>query len=357
MKSASVQDIPLSSVPVDMPAILRVLQGERLDVSPVWMMRQAGRYLPEYRSLRAEKGGFLELVYDSAAAAEITMQPLRRFPLDAAILFSDILIVPYAMGQKLWFEAGEGPRLAPVLATSDLDALIPDHGRFEAIYSTVSKVRAMLPPDKALLGFAGSPWTIATYMVAGAGSKDQGAARRMAYMHPERFGALIDAIVATTIEYICGQIEAGAQAIQLFDSWAGSLSPQQFARWVIAPNAAIVDGVRARHPHIPIIGFPKGAGAKLVDYHAGTGVDALGLDETIDPHWADRVLPKGLAVQGNLDPLALLAGGEALRTAAENIRAAFPERPHIFNLGHGIVPETPIAHVEALLGWLGKDQG
>lgn len=339
--------------------LLAVLKGERRTQAPRWMMRQAGRYLPEYRALRADKGGFLELVYDSAAAAEITLQPLQRFGtgaegLHAAILFSDILIVPFAMGQKLWFEAGEGPRLAPTLQDSNLDALTPDFSRYAAIYETVRLVKARLAPETTFLGFAGSPWTIATYMVAGQGSKDQGAARRMAYADPAKFQAIIDAIVEATVPYLIGQIDAGVDAVQLFDSWAGSLSPHQFARWVIAPNRAIVDRLRAARPGVPIIGFPKGAGAKLVDYARETGVDALGLDETIDPAWADAALPEGLPVQGNLDPLVLIAGGMALDDAIDSILAAFPSRPHIFNLGHGITPETPIAHVEQMLKRLGR---
>ena len=335
-------------------SLLAVLKGERRAMAPCWMMRQAGRYLPEYRSLRADKGGFLELVYDSAAAAEITLQPLQRFGtgadgLHAAILFSDILIVPYAMGQKLWFEAGEGPRLAPTLRDTGLDALTSDWTRYDAIYETVRLVKAQLAPETTFLGFAGSPWTIATYMVAGQGSKDHSAARKMAYAEPERFAAIIDAIVDATVPYLIGQIDAGVDAVQLFDSWAGSLSPQQFARWVITPNRRIVEELRAARPGVPIIGFPKGAGAKLVDYARETGVDAVGLDETLDPAWANAALPEGLPVQGNLDPLVLIAGGKALDDAIDSILAAFPTRPHIFNLGHGITPETPIAHVEQML--------
>ncbi|WP_375194558.1 uroporphyrinogen decarboxylase [Sphingobium sp.] len=329
--------------------LLSVLKGEYLSPPPMWLMRQAGRYLPEYRELRARKGGFLELVYDSAAAAEVTLQPLRRFGFDGAILFSDILIVPYAMGQNLWFEAGEGPRLAPTLDETDLSALKPDFSRFEAVYETVRRVRADLDPEVTFLGFAGSPWTIATYMVAGQGSKDQGAARRLAYQQPERFAAIIDAIVDATVIYLSGQIKAGVEAIQLFDSWAGSLAPLQFERWVIQPNRRIVEKLKALHPDIPVIGFPKGAAEKLADYAVGTGVDAVGVDESVDPHWANRALPQGMPVQGNLDPLALIAGGKAVEEAVANIRAAFAGRPHIFNLGHGILPDTPIAHVEALL--------
>jgi uroporphyrinogen decarboxylase len=312
-------------------------------------MRQAGRYLPEYRQLRAEKGGFLELVYDSEAAAEITLQPIRRFGFDGAILFSDILIVPYAMGQDLAFLAGEGPQLSPRLVDTALSGLQAVPQRLQPIYRTVGLVSDQLGPETTLLGFAGSPWTVATYMVAGEGSRDQHLARAMAYRDPEAFQAIIDAIVAVTIEYLSGQIAAGAEAVQLFDSWAGSLAPDQFERWVIAPNSAIADAVRARHPGVPVIGFPKGAGAKLAAYARETDVDAIGLDETIDPLWAMRELPEGLPVQGNLDPLLLLAGGEALEQRAEWILEAFAGRPHVFNLGHGIDKETPISHVESLL--------
>jgi uroporphyrinogen decarboxylase len=336
--------------------LLGVLRGEVPAVPPMWLMRQAGRYLPEYRALRAQKGGFLELVYDSEAAAEVTLQPLRRFGFDGAILFSDILIVPYAMGQDLWFETGEGPRLAPILAETDLSALVPDFSRFDAVYDTVRRVKAALDPAVTFLGFAGSPWTVATYMVAGQGSKDHGAARRMAYQQPDRFAALIDAIVDATITYLSGQIEAGVEAVQLFDSWAGSLAPAQFERWVIEPNRRIVERLKAIHPDIPVIGFPKGAGAKLADYARLTGVDAVGVDETIDPRWANEALPAGMPVQGNLDPLALIAGGRAVEEAVDRIRAAFAGRPHILNLGHGILPDTPIAHVEALLSYV-RQQG
>jgi uroporphyrinogen decarboxylase len=329
--------------------LLDTLRGQIGAQRPVWLMRQAGRYLPEYRELRAKKGGFLELVYDSDAAAEITLQPIRRFGFDGAILFSDILIVPYAMGQDLAFLAGEGPQLAPRLADSALDALHAVPARLPPIYRTVARVRDQLGPETTLLGFAGSPWTVATYMVAGEGSRDQHLARAMAYHDPGAFQAIVDAIVEFTIEYLSGQIAAGAEAVQLFDSWAGSLAPDQFERWVIAPNAEIADAVRARHPGVPVIGFPKGAGAKLVAYARETEVDAVGLDETVDPAWAMRELPSGLPVQGNLDPLLLLAGGKELDRRARWILEALEGRPHVFNLGHGIDKETPIAHVERLL--------
>jgi uroporphyrinogen decarboxylase len=330
--------------------MLSVLRGERRDPPPVWMMRQAGRYLPEYRALREQKGGFLDLVYDNAAAAEITLQPLKRFPeLDAAILFSDILIVPFAIGQNLTFVAGEGPRLTPPLINARLDDLTEYRARLEPIYSTVAKVKAELDPAKTLIGFAGSPWTVATYMVTGHGSREQAEARRFAYADPAAFGAIIARIEEVTLEYLSGQIKAGADAVQLFDSWAGSLSPAQFEQWVIAPTARIVATLRERHPKVPVIGFPKGAGGKLAAYARETRVNALGLDETVDPVWAAKALPARLPVQGNLDPLALIAGGEALSAAVRRILDAFADRPHIFNLGHGILQDTPIAHVQDML--------
>jgi uroporphyrinogen decarboxylase len=329
--------------------LLSVLKGERRDVPPVWLMRQAGRYLPEYRALRAQKGGFLDLVYDPEAAAEVTLQPIRRFGFDGAILFSDILIVPHALGQDLRFEAGEGPRLSPPLADAALEALEAVPERLEPVYRTVERVKAALASETTFLGFAGSPWTVATYMVAGQGSREQAEARRYAYRDPAAFERIIDSIAAMTVDYLSGQIRAGVEAVQLFDSWAGSLSPAQFERWVIAPTARIVGGLKARHPDVPVIGFPKGAGGKLAAYARETAVDAIGLDETVDPCWAAASLPPGLPVQGNLDPLVLIAGGDALAKAVERILTAFADRPHVFNLGHGILPDTPISHVDELL--------
>ncbi|WP_324697477.1 uroporphyrinogen decarboxylase [Novosphingobium aerophilum] len=330
--------------------LLENLRGTNTSKRPIWLMRQAGRYLPEYRALRAEKGGFLALVYDTDAAAEITLQPIRRFGFDGAILFSDILIVPYAMGQDLQFLAGEGPKLTPRLVDHALVNLTAVPERLTPIYETVRKVRAGLESDKTMLGFAGSPWTVATYMCAGEGSRDQHETRAMAYRDPAAFEAIIQAIVGVTVEYLSGQIEAGAEAVQLFDSWAGSLSPAQFERWVIAPNAKIVSEMKARHPETPVIGFPKGAGEKLPAYARETGVDAVGIDETIDPVWAARELPAGLPVQGNLDPLLLLSGGNDLEIQTHRVLDAFADRPHVFNLGHGIGQFTPIENVERLLG-------
>lgn len=329
--------------------LLDTLKGVKQPIAPIWLMRQAGRYLPEYRELRAEKGGFLELVYDSDAAAEITVQPIRRFAFDGAILFSDILIVPHAMGQGLEFLAGEGPKMSPTLLETDLDDFTPAFERFEPIYETVRKTHAMISDQVTMLGFAGSPWTVATYMIAGQGSKDQGPARLLAYRDPARMQAILDAIADVSITYLRGQIDAGAEAVQLFDSWAGSLAPDEFERWVIAPNAKITAAIKQSHPDTPIIGFPKGSGAKLPAYAHETGVDAVGLDETLDPVWAHQSLPENMPVQGNLDPLLVEAGGTALVERCKVILDAFEDRPHIFNLGHGIGQFTPIAYVEELL--------
>ena len=329
--------------------LLDTLNGKRGSHIPLWLMRQAGRYLPEYRALREEKGGFLAMAYDSEAACEITLQPIERFGFDGAILFSDILIIPHAMGQHLEFLAGEGPKLSPPLVDAPLEGLTPDRSRYEPIYETVRLCRRRLGADTTMLGFAGSPWTVATYMVAGEGSRDQHEARALAYRDPAKLGAILDRIVAETIEYLSGQIEAGAEAVQLFDSWAGSLAPDEFERLVIAPNAAIVAALRVRHPATPIIGFPKGAGEKLPAYARETGVQAVGVDETLDPNWVARELPAGMPVQGNFDPLLLLAGSDRLEHRARFILEAFADRPHVFNLGHGIDRRTPIEHVERLI--------
>ncbi len=340
---------PLALRPSADQPLLAVLRGQRRDPPPMWLMRQAGRYLPEYRALRTIKGGFLDMAYSPEDAAEITLQPLRRFAFDGAILFSDILIVPHAIGQELTFVAGEGPRLSPPLSEASLDGLQPVLQRLEPIWATVARVKAALAPETTFLGFAGSPWTVATYMVAGQGSREQAEARTLAYLDPGKFAAIIARIEAITVDYLSGQVKAGVDAVQLFDSWSGSLAPAEFERWVIAPTARIVAAFKARHPDTPVIGFPKGAGGKLRAYAAGTGIDAVGLDETVDPVWANRELPINLPVQGNLDPLALIAGGATLRDAVRRILDAFATRPHIFNLGHGIQQTTPIAHVEQLV--------
>lgn len=334
--------------PVTKP-LLATLKGAKLERPPLWLMRQAGRYLPEYRALRAEKGGFLELVNDSTAAADVTLQPIRRFGFDGAILFSDILVIPHALGQDLWFEAGEGPRLAPKLVDATLNSLTEAPQRLLPVIETVRQVAQALPPQTTFLGFAGSPWTVATYMVAGQGSREQAETRRFAYRDPAAFEEIINAIADATVTYLIDQIDAGVEAVQLFDSWSGSLSPAQFERWVIAPTVRIITKLKAARPNAVVIGFPKGAGGKLPAYAREVGADAIGLDETVDPIWAHASLPEGLPVQGNLDPLALIAGGTELIAAIDHIIDALAERPHVFNLGHGILPDTPIAHVEQLV--------
>jgi len=332
-----------------MKPLLATLKGAKLERPPLWLMRQAGRYLPEYRALRAEKGGFLELVNDSAAAADVTLQPIRRFGFDGAILFSDILVIPHALGQDLWFEAGEGPRLTPKLVDATLNSLTEAPQRLLPVIETVQQVAQALPPQTTFLGFAGSPWTVATYMVAGQGSREQAETRRFAYRDPAAFEEIINAIADATVTYLIDQIDAGVEAVQLFDSWSGSLSPAHFERWVIAPTVRIITKLKAARPNAVVIAFPKGAGGKLPAYAREVGADAIGLDETVDPIWAHASLPEGLPVQGNLDPLALIAGGTELIAAIDHIIDALAERPHVFNLGHGILPDTPIAHVEQLV--------
>lgn len=326
--------------------LLAVLKGERRDPPPVWLMRQAGRYLPEYRALRQAKGGFMELMLDPEAAAEVTLQPVRRFGMDAAILFSDILVVPWAMGQQLRFAAGEGPELSPALKDAPLAmalmALETKGEKLAPVIETVRRVKAGLPSQTTLIGFAGGPFTVATYMVAGAGSKDQAVTRALAYRDPLGFRMLIDRITNVTIGYLVAQIEAGAEVVQIFDSWSGCLAPGEFERWVVRPMAQIMASIGHL---VPVIGFPRGAGQHLAAYARETGVTAVGLDETALPDG----LPPDLPVQGNLDPMALLAGGPALEFALTEVMQRFAGRPHVLNLGHGIDKETPISHVEALL--------
>ena len=329
--------------------LLDTLRGKRGERAPVWLMRQAGRYLAEYRELRAQKGGFLELATDPEFAAEVTLQPVRRFGMDGAILFSDILMVPWALGQDLTFGPGEGPRLEPVLRDGGLARLTPRLERLDPVYETVRRVRAALPDGVTLLGFAGAPWTVATYMVSGQGSKDHREPRLLAYREPEAMSQLLYAIAETTVDYLARQVEAGAEAVQLFDSWAGSLSPELKAICVIEPTRWLVDAFRKRCPTTPIIGFPKGIGDCLGVYARSTGVDAMGIDETTSVEWAHRQLPQGMAAQGNLDPMILLAGGEALDRAVRDILSGFAGRPHVFNLGHGIDKETPVGHVHRVL--------
>ena len=331
--------------------ILDVLNGESRRPPPIWMMRQAGRYLPEYRALREKAGSFLDLVFNSELAAEVTLQPVRRFGFDAAILFSDILVVPHALGQAVTFAAGEGPLLDPITDRTGFERLTSeiDHNALAPVYETIRRVKADLPPAVTLLGFCGAPWTVATYMVAGRGTPNQAPARMFAYHDAAAFDVLMDVLVEASASYLVRQLQAGADAVQIFDTWAGVLSPEQFARWCIAPTRRIVTMVRLQVPGAKIIGFPRGAGSQLPRYVTETGVDAAGLDWMIDRDFARERVQSVVPVQGNIDPLALLAGGTALDRAIDAVIEAFAGGPFIFNLGHGILPETPIAHVEQML--------
>ena len=315
------------------------------------MMRQAGRYLPEYREVRAKAGGFLKLCFTPELAAEVTLQPVRRFGFDAAILFSDILVVPHALGRSVRFEAGEGPRLDPLNRVEDIVALPrqADAKVFAPVYETLRLVKRELDSKVTLLGFCGAPWTVATYMIAGEGTSDQAPARLFAYREPNAFAMLVDVLVDACVDYLSAQLEAGADAVQLFDTWAGILPPHEFSRWSIEPTRRIVAGVRARIPNAKIIGFPRGAGALLPDYVQRTGVDAVSIDWATEPRLIRQRVQSRIAVQGNLDPLALIAGGDALDRAVDEVLASYGQGRLIFNLGHGIQPETPIAHVEQML--------
>ncbi|WP_173934390.1 uroporphyrinogen decarboxylase [Chelativorans sp. Marseille-P2723] len=329
--------------------LLDVLNGQTVFPPPVWMMRQAGRYLPEYRQTRQKAGGFLDLCYNPDLAVEVTLQPIRRFGFDAAILFSDILVVPHALGRDVRFEEGVGPRLTP-LKQDEVDSLDASrfHERLAPVYETVRLLRSELPAQTALIGFCGAPWTVATYMIAGRGTPDQAPARLFGHSFPDVLQRLLDTLADYSSEYLIRQIEAGADAVQIFDSWAGVLDEASFHNWCTRPVARIVQKVRERFPQVPIIGFPRGAGAYYANYRTETGVTALGLDWTVSWLQARELQAKG-PVQGNLDPMRLLAGGKALSEGVEAILEQLGGGPLIFNLGHGITPETPITHVEAMV--------
>ncbi|MFO1186890.1 MAG: uroporphyrinogen decarboxylase [Alphaproteobacteria bacterium] len=329
--------------------LLRVLSGSYLDTPPIWLMRQAGRYLPEYREVRAKAGSFLDLCFNPALAAEVTLQPVRRFGFDAAILFADILLVPHALGVDVRFEEGEGPRLSPIDGRAAMARLRCDEAQLVPIYETVRRVKRDLGPNTALIGFAGAPWTVATYMIAGRGTPDQAAAKLLAYRDPSLMMELIGRLVEATIVYLRGQIDAGAEIVQLFDTWAGGLSEVQLDDLVLGPTREIIAALKVSHPHIPVIGFPRGIGTHLPWFVRTTGVDAVSLAAGDDIQLLASLVPEGIALQGNLDPLALVAGGEALRRAVATIRRRVGRRPHIFNLGHGILPETPPEHVSELI--------
>ncbi len=330
--------------------LLKALAGETLARPPFWMMRQAGRYLPEYRELRGQAGGFLDMCYSPSFATEATLQPIRRFGMDAAIIFSDILVVPHALGQAVAFREGEGPILGAVRSAADVTAL-RDGGfaaRLAPVYEAIERVAGLLPPETALIGFAGAPWTVATYMVEGGTSRDFAAVKGWAYRDPDGFAVLIDRLVQATVMHLSAQISAGAEAVQLFDSWAGILPEAAFRRWVIEPTRMIVARLHERHPGVPVIGFPRGAGLLYRSYFVETKVDALGLDTVVPCGIAHKTLQTIGPVQGNLDPLLLVAGGKAMEAAILEILEAFRGGPFVFNLGHGIVPETPIEHVARL---------
>jgi len=332
-------------------SLLVVLAGRRQAIPPVWMMRQAGRYLPEYRAVREKAGGFLDLCFDPDLAAEVSLQPVRRFGFDAAILFSDILVVPLALGRKVWFVEGEGPRLEPL---TDAKALLSVRGEADAnvlapIYETVRRVKAALDAETALIGFCGAPWTVATYMIAGQGTADQAPAKNLAAREPQAFQYVIDCLVDASVDYLVKQLEAGADVVQIFDTWAGSLPVEDFERWCVQPTKRMVAKLRAKKPGARVIGFPRGAGRNIPRYVDETGVNAVSLESGIDRSFARDQIQSRVPVQGNVDPLALLEGGAALDREVDEVLQMLGSGPLIFNLGHGILPQTPIAHVERML--------
>jgi uroporphyrinogen decarboxylase len=332
-------------------SLLDVLDRHRRSPPPVWLMRQAGRYLPEYQAVRQKAGDFLKLCFTPELAAEVTLQPIRRFGFDAAILFSDILVIPHALGQQVRFAVGEGPQLDPIADRSGLKRLAAelDQDVLAPVYETVREVKSRLPENVALLGFCGAPWTVASYMIAGQGTPDQAPARLFAYTDPQGFAVLVDKLIEASASYLIRQLQAGADAVQIFDTWAGILPPEEFHRWCIEPAQRIIAKVRGVIPGAKVIGFPRGIGTGLLRYIEDVAIDAVGLDWTVDSIFVrERIQPR-VPVQGNLDPLVLVAGGAALDRAVDNILDAFSERPFIFNLGHGILPQTPIAHVERML--------
>lgn len=339
--------------------LIATLRGDTVERTPIWLMRQAGRYLPEYRQTRAQVGSFLDLCYTPELAEEVTLQPIRRYGFDAAILFCDILVVPDALGQKVAFKDGEGPVLDPMTRIEQLDDLdlAAVVERLQPVYETVRRLKRSLPAETTLIGFAGAPWTVATYMVGGRGSADQAAAKLWAYRAPDEFQKLIDLLVEATIAHLVAQVDAGAEVVQIFDTWAGSLPEAQFRRFSIAPTRAIVKALHRRFPDLPVIGFPRGAGTLAEDYARETGVAGMSLDTGVAVGWARTRLRPIACLQGNLDPLLLVAGGEEMRRAAAHILATLGDGPFVFNLGHGIVPQTPPGHVAELVdfvrGWKG----
>jgi len=338
--------------------LLRALRGEVMNVPPVWMMRQAGRYLPEYRTTRAKAGDFLSLCYNPELATEVTLQPIRRFGFDAAILFADILLVPQALGADLWFETGEGPRLSTITTADELASLKPAeaiHETLSPIYETLRNLKGELPRETSLIGFAGAPWTVATYMIAGRGTPDQGPAHRLKEEDRATFEALINRITEATIEYLSRQIEAGAEVVKLFDSWAGSLKGADFRAYALEPAKRIISALNERHPGVPVIAFPREAGEEYVGFARATGADCVALDNSVDAEWAAEHVQKDGCVQGNLAPVHMVNGGRALVDETRRIRKAFAGGPHIFNLGHGITPDADPANVQLMIDTLREE--
>ena len=332
--------------------LLRALAGETLPTPPIWMMRQAGRYLPEYRATRAQAGDFLSLCYNPELAAEVTLQPIRRFGFDAAILFADILLVPQALGADLWFVTGEGPRLSTITSAAQVDALKPVeaiHDTLDPIYRTVSILSRELPPETALIGFAGAPWTVATYMVAGRGTRDQGPAHAFKNSDRAAFTRLIERIADATVEYLSRQIEAGAEVVKLFDSWAGSLKGRDFDDFAIAPAHRIITALKARHPYVPVIAFPREAGDRYKGFAAATGADCVAIDNSVQAEWVAQHVQPEICVQGNLDPRHMVTGGPELVAEAQRITRALRGGPHVFNLGHGITPDADPDNVARMI--------
>lgn len=331
--------------------LIKALKQQKTERPPIWMMRQAGRYLPEYQATRAKAGSFLDLCFNPELAVEVTLQPIRRFGFDGAILFSDILVIPLALGQKVWFEEGHGPRLEALEKREDLAKLSPGavKEKLSPVFETLRGLRSSLPAETALIGFAGAPWTIASYMIEGGTSRDFMKSRRWAYEDEESFGQLIDLLSEATADYLIEQIDNGAEAVQLFDSWAGVWPADQFERWCLEPARKIVQKIKSTHPNVPVIAFPRGAGLLYETFAETSGADALGIDTTLAPEWVRDRLQDKITPQGNLDPVALLAGGPQLQKRVRHIVECLQGGPFVFNLGHGILPKTPIAHVEAVV--------
>lgn len=332
--------------------ILRALAGETLPTPPIWMMRQAGRYLPEYRATRAQAGDFLSLCYNSELAAEVTLQPIRRYGFDAAILFADILLVPQALGADLWFVTGEGPRLSTITTQAEFDKLVPAdaiHDHLSPIYDTVRILSRELPAETTLIGFAGAPWTVATYMIAGRGTPDQGPAHALKSENRAVFDALMERITDATIHYMSAQIDAGAEVVKFFDSWAGSLTGQDFVDYSIKPMAKITAALKTKHPGIPVIAFPRGAGERYVGAHAAIGADCIAVDDAVDAAWVAENVQTGGCVQGNLKSTHMVTGGDALVSETRRIVEALKNGPHIFNLGHGITPDADPENVQLMI--------